>query len=274
MAWELIGDLETFAATTGEFLRAEPVRNTTLLTLVDSLRRRGLSAYGNEKLVFGAWRDPSGVVAGALLQTPPYPMYFSAVPPAAVSAAVTLLDGRPLTGVNLMADVVDAFVDPWRARTGVTATVRMRVREYRLETLAPPRVPGRGRPAEPGDRPLLSKWLTDFMAVIGEPAHHVSGTIDDKLEAGLITLWEADGVPSSMAVRTAPEAGVVRIQYVYTPPSLRGRGYAGGATALAAQEAGPAEVVLFTDLSNPTSNALYQRIGFRPIEDRTVVAFA
>jgi predicted GNAT family acetyltransferase len=43
-------------------------------------------------------------------------------------------------------------------------------------------------------------------------------------------------------------------------------------TAYAARQA-PGEVVLFADLGNPTSNALYQRLGFRPIEDRTVVAF-
>ena len=277
MAWELTGDLDAFVATSGGFLRSRPVPNTTLLTLVDSLGRRGLQTYGSEKPVFGAWRDPSGAVAGALLQTPPYPMYFSALPPAAVPAAVALLDGRPLTGVNLLADAVDAFVEPWRARTGVTAKVRMRVRQYRLETLAPPDSPGRGRPARSSDRPLLLLWLADFLATIGEPAHDVAGTIDDKLEAGLITVWEADGVPTSMVVRTSPETGVVRIQYVYTPPPLRGHGYAGGATALAAREArgaGADEVVLFTDLGNPTSNALYQRLGFRPIEDRTVVAFA
>jgi ribosomal protein S18 acetylase RimI-like enzyme len=274
MGWELIGDLETFEAATGEFLRSQPVRNTTLLTLVDSLRRRGLHAYGMGKPVFGAWREESGVVTGALLQTPPHPMFFSALPPAAVPAALTLLDGRPLVGVNLMADAVDAFVEPWRARTGVTASVRMRLRQYRLATLVPPATPGRGRPARPSERALLIEWFTDFLAFIDEPAHDAPGTIDDKLAAGLITVWEADGVPTSMAVRTAPESGVVRIQYVYTPPGLRGRGYAGGATARAAQEASGSEVVLFTDLGNPTSNALYQRLGFRPIEDRTVVAFA
>jgi RimJ/RimL family protein N-acetyltransferase len=277
MAWEPIGDLETFTAVAGDFLRSRPVPHTTLLTLVDSLRRRGLQAYGRGKPIFAAWRDPSGVVAGALLQTPPFPIYFSEIPPEAVSAAVAMLDGQPVTGVNLLAGAVDEFVEPWRARTGVTATVKMRVRQYRLETLVPPTSPGRGRSARPGDRPLLITWLSEFLAYIGESAPDVAGTVDDKLAAGLITIWEADGVPTAMVVRTAPEVGVVRIQYVYTPAPQRGRGYAGGATALAAQQAqqeGADEVVLFTDLGNPTSNALYQRLGFRPIEDRTVVVFA
>jgi ribosomal protein S18 acetylase RimI-like enzyme len=277
MAWELTTDLDSFTAAAGDFLRSRPVSNTTLLTLVSTLRQRGLQTYGSEPPIFGTWLDPYAMVAGALLQTPPHPVYFSAMPPAAVSAAVRLLDGRPLPGVNLRADAVAGFAEPWRARTGVTATVRMRVRLYRLETLVAPVAPGLARPAGLADRAHLITWLTEFHEYIGESAADVPGLIDVKLAAGLITLWEADGEPVSMVVRSAPEAGVVRIQNVYTPAARRGRGYAGGATARAAQEArdaGADEVVLFTDLSNPTSNALYQRLGFRPIEDRTVVAFA
>jgi predicted GNAT family acetyltransferase len=69
---------------------------------------------------------------------------------------------------------------------------------------------------------------------------------------------------------------MVRVGPVYTPPELRGRGYAGAATAAASQAAldvGVREVVLYTDLANPTSNALYQRLGYRPVEDRVVFSF-
>ena len=69
---------------------------------------------------------------------------------------------------------------------------------------------------------------------------------------------------------------MVRVLAVYTPPEHRGRGYGGAVTAAvtqAALDAGADDVVLFTDLANPTSNALYQRLGYRPIEDRAVVEF-
>ena len=39
----------------------------------------------------------------------------------------------------------------------------------------------------------------------------------------------------------------------------------------AAIDAGAAEVVLYTDLANPTSNALYQRLGYRPVEERVLL---
>ena len=35
-----------------------------------------------------------------------------------------------------------------------------------------------------------------------------------------------------------------------------------------------AEEMLYTDLDNPISNSIYQRIGYRPVEDRVVLAFS
>jgi predicted GNAT family acetyltransferase len=57
---------------------------------------------------------------------------------------------------------------------------------------------------------------------------------------------------------------------VYTPPARRGRGFGSAVTAdatAAAIAAGADHVVLYTDLSNPTSNAIYQTIGYRVDHD-------
>jgi predicted GNAT family acetyltransferase len=70
---------------------------------------------------------------------------------------------------------------------------------------------------------------------------------------------------------------MTRIGPVYTPPGFRGRGYASVLTAEAsrrAREAGAEEVLLYTDLANPTSNSIYQRIGYRAVEDRVVLTFS
>ena len=276
MGWELTDDLEKFMAAAGSFLRSRPVEHTTLLTLAATLRRRGLSAYGPQAPLLGAWLDPSGVVSGALLQTPPHPVLFGEVPPEAVTEAVSALAGRPLPGVNLPAPQLDLFVAPWRAQAGVSAEVRMRTRLYRLAELESPG--GSARPGAPGDRALLVSWVRDFLADIDESVHDVAAIVDEALADDIVTIGLDDGgAPASMVMRTVPAAGVVRIRYVFTPPALRGRGYAGAATSaacVAARRAGAGEVVLFTDLDNPTSNGLYQRLGFRPVQDRTVVTFA
>ncbi len=70
---------------------------------------------------------------------------------------------------------------------------------------------------------------------------------------------------------------MVRVSLVYTPPELRGRGYAGAVTAAASQQAlraGAQELLLYTDLANPVSNSVYQRIGYRPVEHELSLAFA
>lgn len=100
--------------------------------------------------------------------------------------------------------------------------------------------------------------------------------VHDRLSYRGYTLWEQDGQPVSLAGLTRQVAGQVRVGPVYTPPGHRGRGYGGAATwavSQAALDAGAAQVVLFTDLANPTSNALYQRLGYQPVADRLVLAF-
>lgn len=100
---------------------------------------------------------------------------------------------------------------------------------------------------------------------------------DARIAYGGVTLWEApDGSLVSMAGNTRQVAGQVRVAPVYTPAHLRGRGYAGAVTAAvsrAASAAGADEVLLFTDVDNSTSNALYQRLGYRPVRDFTQYGF-
>jgi predicted GNAT family acetyltransferase len=75
---------------------------------------------------------------------------------------------------------------------------------------------------------------------------------------------------------TRAVAGQVRLGPVYTPPGRRGRGFGGAVTAAvsqAAKDAGAAEVLLYTDLANPTSNALYQRLGYQPVSDSVELWF-
>ena len=100
----------------------------------------------------------------------------------------------------------------------------------------------------------------------------------DKLSYGGVTVWEAGGGPVSIAGVTRQVAGMVRIGPVYTPPEARGRGYASAATAAVAaaprSRRARRRSLLYTDLANPVSNSIYQRIGYRPVEDRVVLAFS
>lgn len=281
MTWQLTADIAAFDEATAAFLAAESTRNTLLLSIPAVLRKRGPQAFGEQPPRFGWYEDADGTVVAALVQTPPHPPLLSLLPDGAAAALVRELlaaDWR-ISGVNGPSETADAVASAWCAATGASATVRMTNRLYLLDDLAwpTPAPPGGSRIAVAADLELLTAWYVDFSAEIGDPVLNVQRVVGDRVENGTMVLWEVDDVPVSMAgISLLLEGDGIRIGPVYTPKELRGRGYAGAATAAACQlayERGAREVSLFTDLANPTSNALYQRLGFRPIEDRVVLDF-
>ncbi|GHI06937.1 acetyltransferase [Streptomyces cellostaticus] len=281
-AWHLTHDLDEFLARAGDFLGSRPDLHTVQLTVTQALRKRGLHLYSDQAPLFGTLEDESGTVRATLLHTPPFPVHPTPLgPQEAEGLAARLADlGRPVTGVTAERDTAASFAAAWQRRTGTAGRIHKRQRLYRLAELSVPQpVPeGRARVAGPADRDLLVRWYGAFMAEVGEPVNQdPGGWADARIGHGGITLWETpDGTPVSMAGATPETAGQVRVAPVYTPAHLRGHGYAGAATAevsRAALDSGTAEVLLFTDLANPTSNGLYQRIGYRGVADFAVWEF-
>jgi hypothetical protein len=88
-------------------------------------------------------------------------------------------------------------------------------------------------------------------------------------------LWDDEGAVS-VAASGGPTPNGIRIGPVYTPPELRRRGYASAVTAATSQaelDRGRRFIFLFTDLSNPTSNKIYQQIGYEPVIDVDQLTF-
>jgi ribosomal protein S18 acetylase RimI-like enzyme len=275
MAWKTTNSLDAFLDTAGEYLRSDPVGNTVPLTVLETLRQSGLGMYGDHPPVFG-WHEPdSGGIDAAFLQTPPFHALLSSLPDGSADSFVELLTAgtvRP-TGVNVPAAEESAIAAAWVAATGGGTSAHLRSRLFRLADLMPPDPfpPGAARVAGPGDTDLLVDWSTAFVAETGSGGGDQRKGVADRLSYRGFTLWETGGVPVAMAALTRNVAGVVRVGMVYTPPGHRRRGYGGAVTTAVSQAAfdgGAAQVVLFTDLANPTSNALYQRLGYRPVADR------
>lgn len=281
--WVRTYAIEEFRARTIPVVAAEPVANTAFLTVFDRLCREGPHAFGERDPEMLTWYGPDGAVDAAMLRTPAYGYLLAGDPgTAGVAAFVDLLldpaaglDGRE---INLPGACEHTFAEAWAARTGKPARVGERNRLYRLaEPRDPdPLRPGRARLAESGDVAVVTRYLLAFFEEVEHPPPDVTAAAEQiaaaRIAEGNFVLWlDADDTPVSMAGFTPIVAGTARIGPVYTPRELRGRGYAGGVTAAAGRELlerGAAEVVLFTDLANPTSNALYQRIGYRPVSDR------
>jgi predicted GNAT family acetyltransferase len=141
-------------------------------------------------------------------------------------------------------------------------------------------VPGAMRIATSEDRPLLAKWFLAFAveALPGEPdKERLAREIDYRLasaDAGLV-LWEHKGAVS-LAGFGGPTPKGIRIGPVYTPPELRGRGYASALVAELSSRllaGGRRFCFLYTDLANPTSNKIYERIGYVRVCDSAEIEF-
>ena len=88
-------------------------------------------------------------------------------------------------------------------------------------------------------------------------------------------IWSDGGVVRAMARASVPQRGMSRVGLVYTPPEHRRRGYAGaGVSALSGRlVAAGRQCILYTDLGNPTSNSIDQRIGYTPVYDAVEYRF-
>ena len=162
------------------------------------------------------------------------------------------------------------FAEILAALRGAVARPHLRHRIHalrRVEELPHP-APGRLRPAREDELDLITGWIAGFLADIsdrGDPA----AMARERIGGGTLFVWE-DGRAVSMAGWAGKTANGVRVNFVYTPPELRGRGYATACVAELSRlllDCGNRFCCLYTDLANPTSNAIYERIGYRPVAD-------
>jgi predicted GNAT family acetyltransferase len=211
------------------------------------------------------------------VMTPPYPMIISAE--GEFGDAINLLqlhleqNAIRISGVNGREDASDLFAERWGTLTGQKIKLDMSLRAYELRQVIPPRIPeGTFRRASKDDSEAIIKFLTamhDEVMGESEPKPKIT-TILKLIDQGKILAWELGGKLVTMAIKGRSTTHGRSVSGVYTPPEERKRGYASACVAMLSQEIldeGCEFVNLFTDLANPTSNAIYQAIGYRPLCD-------
>ena len=256
------------------FLAAREAENNLILGLVSGLKRG--RTFGPLPPFFAVARQNDGVV-GAAMRTPPFNLILAAgTEPRALAPLLDrfALETTDLTGVLGPKDLAKATTELWSARTGATAHLQMAERIYQLRTVIPPRpVAGRMRAARPSDRDVVARWLyafgTEAQPHLEHSAEAARENADRWIDGGTLRLWEDEAVVS-MAGTSGPTPRGIRVGAVYTPPERRRRGYASALVAALSQEqldAGKEFCFLYTDLANPTSNKIYQDIGYEPVAD-------
>ena len=274
-------DANSFLAQAGEFLGAREAEHNLILGLSGRLRTEPRT-YGEDPY-FAVALDDERVVA-VTMRTPPHNLILSeidddqALGPLADDAQDAF---ESLPGIGGPRAAVERFVPLWQERTGASARAVMRLRIYRAEHVdRPAGIPGAMRPYEERDRELAIAWMDAFVdEAMAEPPPETSEEWlerrKDDPDSG-IAMWEVDGAVVSMGGYGGPTPNGARIGPIYTPPDQRRRGYGSALTADLTQlqlDRGRRFCFLFTDLANPTSNAIYQQIGYRPVSDSAQWAF-
>jgi uncharacterized protein len=185
-----------------------------------------------------------------------------------------------LSGVNGPVPLSRQFAELWNAIAGQPYRLGLRERIYQLEVVRPlAEVSGRLRPATIADRDLLLRWVGAFsQEALGEDYRpDAASWVDEALASATrgVFLWE-NREPVTLVAYGGPTPHGMRIGPVYTPPQYRRRGFASAATAAVNQrllDSGRRCCFLYTDLANPTSNHIYQEIGYQPMGDVEVYRF-
>ena len=274
-----LDDVETFLEEASPLLLDDEPRHNLILGLASTIRDAP-----------GLYPEPEfwvvherGEAAAAALRTPPYNLVLARPRRDAALDVLVAAVGGELPGVLGAVPEVDALAQRWSKRYGRSARLDQAMGLHVLESVRPVPVPaGSVRAAAREDRALLLDWWGAFgrEALASEEQDHArdARAVDHRLDdehAGVV-LWEDEGAPVSFAAYGGPTPNGIRVGPVYTPPALRGRGYA---TALVAELSarllaqGRRFCFLYTDLANPTANAIYERIGYVRVCDSKQLAF-
>ena len=274
---ERIDDPKAFLDAAGPLLLEDEARHNLMLGIAGTLVERP-GIYPE----FMLWLvREGGQTVGAALRTPPWNLALAQPREPAVLEALAAAIDDELPGVVGALPEADRFAELWAGRTGAEARTHIAQGLFALERVEPvANATGVMRDATEDDRPLLLDWYVAFVeeALGDEPdRERLQRMIDNRLQGegdGLV-LWE-DKAAVSMAGFGGRTPHGIRIGPVYTPPALRGRGYATALTAAVSQrllDSGRRFCFLYTDLANPTSNRIYERIGYRRVCESAEIRF-
>ena len=215
----------------------------------------------------------------ALQTSPRTPLSLGAIEPPSPDLwqeLIGLLQARtwPLVSVVGPTELAQSLAQIWAHSQNCTIKEIMAQGVYALEqVLWKPELDGQLRPARIEEFELILTWVLAFHQ---EALSHRNSPDPDQLKKSVqerikqqeIYVWETKGTPVSMSAIARRTAHGVAISLVYTPPELRGQGWASACVSALSQvllDQGNQFCCLFTDLANPTSNQIYQRLGYQRV---------
>ncbi|MCL2372440.1 MAG: GNAT family N-acetyltransferase [Defluviitaleaceae bacterium] len=287
MNFKVYNDVNDFYNATHNLLMQHEAQNLILL---------GNIIIGKEGKDKSGWRDPANWLMATVadgndiqivaMMTPPRNITLYAkenkINEAATACLISGLANTTVPGVISDKNMAQHFAQAYCAAKGLSSHTLMNQRIYEL-TEVNPSIPqtGQMRLANESDMHFLPYWLEAFNAAeeYGKQTMSIpqdAGNYLHKITQKQIYVLEDGGQPVSISGTTREIQTVCGIAYVYTPPYFRKKGYATSCVAQLSQmvlNRGFTKCVLYTDLANPISNSIYQKIGYRPVCDSLMLKF-
>ncbi|WP_330949136.1 GNAT family N-acetyltransferase [Virgibacillus sp. MG-45] len=186
---------------------------------------------------------------------------------------------QDVPGVIGPVSLATRFAQTWGRLTRQKAIIQMEQFIYQLDKLETPAlVEGRLVLAKECDLPLIANWLFQFGKETGihttrEQAHTTARYFIAKQSA---FLWKVNNDPVCMVNNARTTRNGATINAVFTPDKFKRNGYASSAVAALSEhllKCGKQFCNLYTDLANPTSNGIYQKIGYKQVGASIVFQF-
>ena len=263
-------DVEAFAARATPWLLQAEAEHNLILGIIEQLRANRMHVSAP----YLATVEENDSVVGCAFRTPPYKLGLTRMPHGAIAELVNDVAQayESIPAVLGPAAQARAFAEAWALARNAQAKPGMRQRIYTLDAVVPPSPMATGELRHAGKRDFdtLVDWLNRFANETGIGAVNVASFVESHINNKTVFLWEDEGRPVTSALYSGKTPRGVRIGFVYTPTEFRRRGYASACVAAVSQRAldsGNQFCCLYTDLSNPTSNDIYQRVGYVPVSD-------
>lgn len=228
----------------------------------------GLAAAAER--AFACTLEEGDAITAALLRTAPFGFVVAAWATGSAGALARAVKdaGLELDAPSVVGTAVDAeeFAREWREAPRLIMSQSI----YEVREVIPMNLPPEGelRPARQGDLDRVVSWSVEF-ADEAEGRELDAGAARAiarrRIASGELFVWDT-GTPVAMVGLTRETFTGIALNSVYTPPELRRNGYATAAVAAVSRRAlasGRSFCCLYTDAANPTSNVIYQRVGYR-----------
>lgn len=280
MEWMEWKDPDHFSDRVMTALLDEEAKNSLMIGVLNNVKQ-GIYETFHQFTV-----EEDGELLAILQVTPPHPLHYIVVKKERSDLLPSFIiphllkEEVPFSEVVSERQQAERFATAWQEITSGTSEMFMSQGLYRLDSVEDiDMAKGHMREATMADKAQLEAWYSAFEVESGlrsSPPEKVAKAVQTMLDREEAVFWEVDGQVVSCAKRARPTVNGITVSFVYTSPSARGKGYARSLVADLSRQLLETKsfCVLYTDLTNPTSNKIYREVGYQQIMDSAWVRLA